>query len=253
MPLEVLFAKSSLAPLSSLGSRILSRSSRSSSMTFVSFLPSPSRRTDPLCSQMAMLVEAQDIQIMQVEANGEMVAQDMEKGMLETKKAVVSARGSRKKRWWCFGILMVILVRFLSFLSSLVDPAEEGIADLRSCHRRCPSYPAHDQKERSRSRSRSQSQRCFLQVRRRHRRQNDCCEDVGGCDGRQCARGGPDHWPQHSFNPHYALLHEWAWERRVRRAYGEGEEEGRTLWGALTRLGLRICGFLGFLLPRVAS
>lgn len=76
---------------------------------------SSSIKTDS-SSQVAMLVEAQDIQIMQVEAQADMAAQDMEKGMLETKKAVSSARGSRKKRWWCFGILVVLLVRPFSAL-----------------------------------------------------------------------------------------------------------------------------------------
>ena len=36
---------------------------------------------------------------------------DVEQGLIQTKKAVVSARSSRKMRWWCCGIFIVILVR----------------------------------------------------------------------------------------------------------------------------------------------
>lgn len=73
-----------------------------------------SRRGDEvltiLIRQMATLVEAQDVQIVNVEQTAVTAAQDIEKGLDETKQAVVSARGARAKRWWCFGILMVILV-----------------------------------------------------------------------------------------------------------------------------------------------
>lgn len=33
---------------------------------------------------------------------------DMEKGLNDTKKAVVSARSARKMRWWCFGVILVV-------------------------------------------------------------------------------------------------------------------------------------------------
>lgn len=52
---------------------------------------------------MAVLVEAQDVQIIAIEQNAVQTNQDMEKGLEHTKAAVVSARSARKMRWWCFG------------------------------------------------------------------------------------------------------------------------------------------------------
>ena len=62
---------------------------------------------------MANLVEAQDVQIIDVEQKAAVVQQDVEKGLGDTQKAVKSARSARKMRWLCFGIIMVILVRDL--------------------------------------------------------------------------------------------------------------------------------------------
>ncbi|KAM0754779.1 t-SNARE [Meredithblackwellia eburnea MCA 4105] len=63
-----------------------------------------------LFNDMAMMVEAQDVQIVQIEQQAEVVHKDVEKGLEDTKKAVVSARSARKLRWWCFGIILVILI-----------------------------------------------------------------------------------------------------------------------------------------------
>lgn len=52
---------------------------------------------------MAVLVEAQDVQVIAIEQNAAQTNQDMEKGLEHTKAAVVSARNARKWRWWCFG------------------------------------------------------------------------------------------------------------------------------------------------------
>lgn len=57
----------------------------------------------PFRSQMAVLVEAQDVQIVAIEQNAVETNRDMEKGLEHTQAAVVSARNSRKMRWWCFG------------------------------------------------------------------------------------------------------------------------------------------------------
>ncbi|KAK4703293.1 hypothetical protein P7C70_g2932, partial [Phenoliferia sp. Uapishka_3] len=61
-------------------------------------------------NDMANLVEAQDVQIIAIEQTAATVQKDVEKGLVDTKKAVVSARSARKMRWWCFGVFMVILV-----------------------------------------------------------------------------------------------------------------------------------------------
>ncbi|KAL8293113.1 hypothetical protein RQP46_000807 [Phenoliferia psychrophenolica] len=63
-----------------------------------------------LFNDMANLVEAQDVQIMDVEQKAATVQQDVEKGLTATKTAVKSARSARKMRWWCCGITTVILV-----------------------------------------------------------------------------------------------------------------------------------------------
>lgn len=57
----------------------------------------------PHPAQMAVLVEAQDVQVIAIEQNAAQTNQDMEKGLEHTKAAVVSARNARKWRWWCFG------------------------------------------------------------------------------------------------------------------------------------------------------
>ncbi|KAI5476972.1 syntaxin 1B/2/3 [Pseudohyphozyma bogoriensis] len=62
-----------------------------------------------LFNDMAMMVEAQDVVIMQVEQNAVTTATEMEKGVQEVKQAVVHAKSARKKRWWCFGIIVVLL------------------------------------------------------------------------------------------------------------------------------------------------
>ncbi|KAI5481545.1 syntaxin 1B/2/3 [Pseudohyphozyma bogoriensis] len=63
-----------------------------------------------LFNDMALIVEAQDIQILEVERQAVSANNDMEQGVVQTKKAVVSARRARKWRWICFGIIVLLLV-----------------------------------------------------------------------------------------------------------------------------------------------
>lgn len=63
-----------------------------------------------LFNDMAVLVEAQDVAIVQIEQNAVQVEGDMEKGTKDVKRAVVHARSARKMRWWCCGIVSVIIV-----------------------------------------------------------------------------------------------------------------------------------------------
>lgn len=65
-------------------------------------------------NDMAQLVEAQNVQVLAIEQNAEQVSNDIDVGVVEIKKAVVSAKSARKMRWWCFGLFMVILVSFYS-------------------------------------------------------------------------------------------------------------------------------------------
>lgn len=91
---------------------------------------------------MATLVVEQDIQVVAVEASAVAATEDLEKGLQQTQKAVVSAKSSRKMRWWCFGIFITILVSLI--------PEKASITMLISCHtgrccyhrciRGCPAY-----------------------------------------------------------------------------------------------------------------
>lgn len=63
-----------------------------------------------LFNDMSILVEQQDEQINTIEATASVVEKDTEAGLGYTEKAVESARAARKKRWICFGILIVLLI-----------------------------------------------------------------------------------------------------------------------------------------------
>ncbi|SGY46295.1 BQ5605_C001g00409 [Microbotryum silenes-dioicae] len=63
-----------------------------------------------LFSDMAILVEEQDVQIVAIEAKAAEATHDMEKGLQQTQKAVKSARNARKWRWICFIIILIILI-----------------------------------------------------------------------------------------------------------------------------------------------
>ncbi|KPV76467.1 uncharacterized protein RHOBADRAFT_8755, partial [Rhodotorula graminis WP1] len=63
-----------------------------------------------LFQDMSVLVEAQDDVIKEIEHNAVKTEVDMETGLVDVKQAVVHARNYRKYRWWCFGLIVVILV-----------------------------------------------------------------------------------------------------------------------------------------------
>jgi len=63
-----------------------------------------------LFNDMSILVEQQDETINVIEDTTTHVEKDAEAGLGHTTKAVVSARGARKKRWICFGLLVLLLV-----------------------------------------------------------------------------------------------------------------------------------------------
>ena len=59
---------------------------------------------------MSILVEQQDETINVIEETANDVEKDTEAGMGHIDRAVVSARGARKKRWICFGLFVLLLV-----------------------------------------------------------------------------------------------------------------------------------------------
>ncbi|GAA5983127.1 hypothetical protein JCM11641_004922 [Rhodosporidiobolus odoratus] len=62
-----------------------------------------------LFSDMAILVQSQDVAIVKIEQNAVETAGDVEKGLGNVKQAVVHARNARKYRWWCFWICFIII------------------------------------------------------------------------------------------------------------------------------------------------
>jgi len=63
-----------------------------------------------LFNDMSILVEQQDETVNVIEETAAHVEKDTEAGMGHTIKAVVSARGARKKRWICFGLFVLLLI-----------------------------------------------------------------------------------------------------------------------------------------------
>jgi len=61
-----------------------------------------------LFNDMSVLVDRQEDQINRVHDTTGSAKDDVEQGLNHAEKAVVSARAARKKRWICFGILVVI-------------------------------------------------------------------------------------------------------------------------------------------------
>ncbi|EJD05834.1 t-SNARE [Fomitiporia mediterranea MF3/22] len=63
-----------------------------------------------LFNDMSLLVEQQNDQVNVIHQNAENAAGDIEAGKVATDKAVVSARGYRKKRWICLLLTLIILI-----------------------------------------------------------------------------------------------------------------------------------------------
>ncbi|WVQ78776.1 hypothetical protein IAT38_000867 [Cryptococcus sp. DSM 104549] len=60
--------------------------------------------------EMAMLVEQQDETIVNVENQAQGVDTDIKQGLVQTDKAVESAKKARRKKWICFWIVVLIIV-----------------------------------------------------------------------------------------------------------------------------------------------
>lgn len=58
-----------------------------------------------LFQDMDTLVVQQEASVAQIEAKGEEVAENLDKGNQEISTAVNTARATRKKKWWCLGIV----------------------------------------------------------------------------------------------------------------------------------------------------
>ncbi|CAE6520586.1 unnamed protein product [Rhizoctonia solani] len=78
-----------------------------------------------LFNDMSVLVAQQDETIDTIEHHAMETHKDMEAGLQHTDAAVVSARGARKKRWICFGIIVAIIIVVLIIV--LVVLAQNGV------------------------------------------------------------------------------------------------------------------------------
>ncbi|KAF8759057.1 Syntaxin [Rhizoctonia solani] len=78
-----------------------------------------------LFNDMSVLVAQQDETIDTIEHHAMETHKDMEAGLQHTEAAVVSARGARKKRWICFGIIIAIIIVVLIIVLVVLAQASE--------------------------------------------------------------------------------------------------------------------------------
>src|SRR5271154_3929989 len=62
-----------------------------------------------LFNEMSIMIEVQETSIDNIEAKAQETETQMESGLQATEQAVVKARAARRKRWYCFGIILLIL------------------------------------------------------------------------------------------------------------------------------------------------
>jgi len=71
-------------------------------------------------TQMSILVEQQDETVDVIEETAAHVEKDAEAGLGHTIKAVGSARAARKKRWICFGLMVLLLVIIIIIIAVII-------------------------------------------------------------------------------------------------------------------------------------
>ena|SRR5271156_5074471 len=62
-----------------------------------------------LFNEMSIMIEVQETMIDHIEVKAQETEVQMEQGLQETERAVVSARSARKKKWYCIGIIILII------------------------------------------------------------------------------------------------------------------------------------------------
>ena len=65
-----------------------------------------------LFNEMSIMIEVQETAIDNIEQKAQETEQQMESGLQETDRAVKSARAARRKKWYCFGIIVLIISKF---------------------------------------------------------------------------------------------------------------------------------------------
>nr|CAG8553425.1 14970_t:CDS:2 [Entrophospora candida] len=79
-----------------------------------------------LFHEMSILVEAQDQTIVDIEQEATQVSTNMEQGAQHVDQALTSARAARKKKWYCFGIsiillIVLIVVLYITVIKPMID------------------------------------------------------------------------------------------------------------------------------------
>ncbi|GAA5855742.1 hypothetical protein JCM9279_004053 [Rhodotorula babjevae] len=95
-----------------------------------------------LFQDMSVLVEAQDDVIQEIEHNAIKTEVDTEKGLADVKQAVVHARNYRKYRWWCFGLIVVILAIVVIVLCVELIPRATAKSGGNAQNDNAPASPA---------------------------------------------------------------------------------------------------------------
>ena len=62
-----------------------------------------------LFNEMSIMIEVQETKIDHIEVKAQETEVQMEQGLRETERAVVSARAARKKKWYCLGLSLLII------------------------------------------------------------------------------------------------------------------------------------------------
>jgi syntaxin 1B/2/3 len=87
-----------------------------------------------LFQDMDTLVVQQEATIMQIEQKGEEVVENLDKGNEEIGVAVTTARATRRKKWWCLGICVllvaIIVIAIVVWRLTLPKPADNTKRDL---------------------------------------------------------------------------------------------------------------------------
>nr|CAG8553008.1 4154_t:CDS:2 [Entrophospora candida] len=79
-----------------------------------------------LFHEMSIIVEAQDQTIVDVEQEATQVSTNLEQGAQHVDQALTSARAARKKKWYCFGIsiillIVLIIVLYITVIKPMID------------------------------------------------------------------------------------------------------------------------------------
>ncbi|TKW59745.1 Protein transport protein SSO2 [Colletotrichum tanaceti] len=80
-----------------------------------------------LFQDMDVLVVQQEAAVTQIEQKGEEVVENLDKGNQEIGVAVNTARKTRKKKWWCLGIcvlLIIIIVAIVAIYFTVIKPGQ---------------------------------------------------------------------------------------------------------------------------------